>query len=191
MPKIIGVDVDGVLANFFEAYERLHIQVAGEDKFGDKKWPAQRPQYWHWPAEFGYTREHTSEVWKRIKQDPLFWAMLKPLPGAEEFLNALANSEHEVYFITDRPGNNPQHQTIDWLYEYGYSHPSVIISRHGKAICCDAVGTDLYIDDKPENVEEVAEAGRDVYILDQPYNRSCESGIRVANLAEFLEVVNG
>ena len=35
----IGIDVDGVLANFYAAYEALAIQTQGEDLFGEHKWP--------------------------------------------------------------------------------------------------------------------------------------------------------
>jgi len=69
----IGVDIDGVLANFWEAYENLTIQVSGEDRFGKARWPNQYPPSWNWPEDhFGYSKATMSEVWNTIRTNSTF-----------------------------------------------------------------------------------------------------------------------
>lgn len=188
--KRVGIDVDGILACFFKAYEDLTVAVSGVDLF-PARYPEQLPPTWNWPEHYGYSDQVMKEVWRRIKTDGNFWYSLGPLPGAEAFLEALDTPGIEAYFITDRPGVGAQLQTAQWLNDAGYPLPSVIISRKGKGIVCNALSLDYYIDDKTENIQDVVakSPGTSAYLLDYPYNRACEDGIRVKSLAEFLEVI--
>ena len=109
----IGIDVDGVLSDFYTAYEKLHIFVSGEDRFGDKKFPAQYPQSWDWVNDhFGYSKEITKKVWGIIKTDPDFWFNLGLLPDA---LSLVLEPSDDVYFISDRIGVLAKRQTEQWL----------------------------------------------------------------------------
>jgi hypothetical protein len=191
--SIIGVDVDGVLANFFKAYESLIIRSSGVNLFGDKLYPNALPQTWNWPETFGYEMRTIADVWDKIKASNSFWWHLEPLPGAEEFLRKLYESKHEAYFITDRPGVTAQVQTAQWLEKYGYKYPSVIISRKGKGAACDALSVDYYIDDKYENVVDVLDISpyTKVSLLTYPYNSISKISMpRVDNLNQFWEVIN-
>lgn len=198
--KVIGFDVDGVLANFFDAYERVIIEVSGEDRFGEDRYPNQLPQSWNWPQEsFGYSSEVINEVWRKIKNDAEFWWMLDPLPGVDDFLTSfsiLAEAKGwELYFITDRPGIDAQAQTADWLWRYGVDQNHVIISRKGKGAVCSALSIDYYIDDKPENIVDVWEKSpeTELFLLDYPYNQDGQGNAvftRVHSLNQFLGVIN-
>ena len=177
----IGIDVDGVLANFFKAYETLTIAVAGEDRFGDKKWPNQLPQTWNWPETFGYSKETMNQVWASIKRNPKFWVSMEPLPGVSSFLDSLEQlnrQNHEIYFITDRPGINAQRQTAAWLEEFPFSFPSVIISgpHARKGQIAKGLALDFYLDDKFENVMDVLgkSPSTRTYMLSYPYNNESD-----------------
>lgn len=191
MSKIIGVDVDGVLANFFKAYEDLIIDVSGVDKFGDSRYPHVFPRVWNWPESYGYNKETMNQVWDEIKFSESFWLNMEPLPGAEGFLNKLSQTDHEVYFITDRPGIETQLQTTAWLEEHGYPLPSVIISRKGKGAVCDALSINYYIDDKVENIEDVnwKSAHTKAFLLYYPYNNHFEYPFRINSLVSFMEAL--
>lgn len=187
LTKRVGIDVDGILANFFPAYEKLWIEESG----GINLFPANTlPPVWNWPEHYGYDPAILPRVWDRIKADPNFWSSLKPFKGVEDFLFDLSNMDHEVYFITDRPGVDSQLQTQIWLEAQGYMLPNVIISRRGKGIICEALCIEVYIDDKPENLEDVKEhEPADLYMLDYPYNQHCRAGKRISKLEDFLAVL--
>lgn len=194
MNKIIGVDVDGVLANFFTAYEDLVIKIDGQDRF-PARYPDALPPVWNWPQHYGYSEAVIAEAWRHIKGSGRFWNALKPLPGAEEFLNALDNLDLEVYFITDRPGLYAQFQTSIWLERMGFPNASVVISRKGKGAACDALSVTHYIDDKGENIENVNEnsPGTEAFLLAYPYNKDFQdvpAWRTVSKLEEFLEAIS-
>ena len=178
--KKIGVDIDGILSNFFKSYEDLFVKIAGEDKF-PARWPEALPICWEWPQHYGYTNENASAVWAHIKSSKSFWKDLEPLPGAIERmkqLQRLAVSGHQIFFVTDRPGVNPKRQTEKWLYGRGFiEYPTVILASN-KATVVHALDLDMMIDDKPETVTGLCELARNampklrgrVYTIPYPYN---------------------
>jgi len=153
----IGIDIDGVIANFFAGYESLIISIAGKDLFGDNKYPNEFPKVWNWPETFGYGPEVVSQAWAHIKGNPGFWATLGTLPDINTWLLWLktAGSKHDIYFITDRPGAGAKYWTERWFNRYGYDNATILISRNGKGAIVAALDLELYIDDKVENILDV------------------------------------
>lgn len=183
----IGIDIDGVLADFYSAYERLCIEVEGVDHFGVHRFPQEYPCTWNWPEHYGYSDATVKEVWRRIKTSRDFWAKLTTLPDMG-YLSYIPTGA-EVYFITARPGLNPKYQTEMWFRYYDVPSPTVLISDQ-KGLCCAALNLDKYIDDKWENVIDAAETSfATVFLIDRPYNRF-ETDLpirRVKTLREALE----
>lgn len=167
----IGFDVDGVLACFFKGYEELCIKIDGVDRF-PTRYPDALPPCWNWPEHYGYSNETVGKVWAFIKNNPMFWGGLDPLPGLDLLVD-LDYVSNDLYFITDRPGAGAQAVTANWLAsELGYI-PSTIISRKGKGVAVDALDLDFYIDDKVENILDVQTKAPKVrgYLAPQyPYN---------------------
>ena len=60
----LGIDVDGVLANFSKGYAELIIELTGKNLFqpGD----IEDPPVWDWDILRGYTKEEVSATWKHI-----------------------------------------------------------------------------------------------------------------------------
>lgn len=185
----IGIDIDGVLANFWKGYEELHIEIAGADLFGDHKWPHMEPQCWDWPETFGYTKDHTKEVWRRISKSPLFWTALDPLPEFYPFRDWITdNDKDEIYFITNRLGTYPKLQTEVWFGKHQIPYATVLISEE-KGLCCAALDLELYIDDKQENIDDVERDSPETnaFLLTRPYNRLATPIKRTTTLMEVLE----
>lgn len=162
----IGIDIDGVLANFFTAYEDIIVKTTKEDRFKENRYPDYIPQTWNWPQEiFGYTNQQIVDTWNVIKDTaPQFWLGLKPLDGIRE-LNRLDFGKHDVYFITDRPGVGAKMATERWLNYYAEiprDRSTVIISRKGKGCIAYALDLDFYVDDKPDNILDVQLLAPDV-----------------------------
>lgn len=185
----IGIDIDGVLANFWEAYERLFIEVGG-DLFGDRKWPAQEPQVWDWPYEFGYTKTQTKLVWKKIEENPYFWMELNPLAEFEPFREWITdNDKDEIYFITDRPGQYTKLQTECWFGAREIPYATVLVSSQ-KGLCAQALNLELYIDDKTENIMavQIDSPTTKAYLLNRPYNLAARNiKLRTDSLMEVLK----
>lgn len=168
-----GIDIDGVLAAFYPAYEELTIRVSGEDRFGDKKYPNQLPKSWNWPEDqFGYSKATMAEVWNQIRASSSFWTMLQPMPEYDRYLDWLLEAQsHDIYYVTDRSGVYAKRQTEDWFDRHGIPFATVLISKH-KGLIAKGLGLDLYIDDKGENIQDVErDSPKTVAILlNRPYN---------------------
>jgi uncharacterized HAD superfamily protein len=166
--KRLGVDVDGILANFFTGYENLIVSISGEDRF-----PADTlPPVWNWPQHYGYSEEVVAEAWRQIKASEDFWLCLPAFAQTDRFLEKLVSSDHEVYFITDRPGKDPQWQTAKWIENGGLFLPSVIVTGGApKSAIANALRLDVMIDDKPENIQDlVTNFGGYTFAIKYPYN---------------------
>lgn len=184
----IGLDIDGILADFNRSYMALLVELTGEDKFG----PDYVPTTWAYPTSVGYTKENETDAWEIIKHSN-FWSILDAYPGVDEFLSNLPTN-HDYYFITSRPGERAKLDTEDWFMQHGVDLPTVLISSE-KGECCHALNIDLYIDDKNENVLDVLDKSpsTDVYMLGRPWNsqQSVNDFLipRLATLTEFLEAI--
>ena len=176
--SVLGVDIDGVLADFINSYTDLFIELTGVDNFKDRYAPT-FPSCWDYPTEvYDYTVKHTTEVWKRIKKDMQFWLKLEPLVGTQETLEKLDTLRldgHDIYFVTSRPGLMAKWQTETWLQTHGFDVPTVIM-HSDKASVVRLLQMDAYIDDHLMNANEVMRVVREegmmtrVYLKDAPYN---------------------
>lgn len=182
----LGFDLDGCLVDFTSAFIDRIVSVTGEDKFPPR--PFDVP-CWDYPAHFGYTPEQVDAVWDDITADSLFWMSLSPLAGEQNTVQRIKGltPEHDVYFITARPGRNAKRQSEIWLRWYGFDDPTVLISGH-KGLACKALELDLYVDDKRENCDSVHfDSKTRVFIYDQPWNREGQDFYsRVRSIDEML-----
>lgn len=205
MPQFrLGVDVDGVLADFNVGFHRLLEERT------NRGIPYQEPTVWAWPTAWGYTREEESAAWEWVKHNE-FWALLQPMPElaltpAVSVLLGLAVNGHPVYFMTNRPGNGAWHETIYWLVKHGFPKPMVMITPELETKFKNEVigkepskgyiakGLDLthFIDDKPGNCVDVKQKSPKtrVFIITRGWNDTFDEkphGIeRVDNLHAFF-----
>lgn len=189
----VGVDIDGVLANFNASYIERCITVTGKDLFPPRPFDILT---WNYPESYGYTNEEVSSVWEDIKSDGYFWEDLLAYPNTAEALRRLDTEElagSEIYYITARPGIYVKHQTEIWLQKQFPVHgvSTVLISSH-KGLCAAALKLDRYIDDKPENVLETSLHCR-TYLMNRPWNAYFDTNqpyvhpiIRVNSVEEML-----
>lgn len=181
----IGVDLDGVIADFNSSYIQKIIELTGEDKFPPR--PFDIP-VWNYPEYYNYSDEQVAEVWEVIKRSESFWQLLLPYNWTAKVLQRLHRARvtgHDIYFITSRPGVRAKQQTELWLQRLGYVDATVLISDK-KGYAAIALDLETYIDDKPSNVLDVVKVinneqffqGREqvqtVYMLNQPWNRGHE-----------------
>lgn len=89
-------------------------------------------------------------------------------------LEQLSRAGHDVYYITNRMGQQAKYQTELWLYNAGMNYPTVLMAAN-KLPIIESLGLDFYIDDKPETVYELAEVPglvKSLYMKDAGYNRA-------------------
>ena len=162
----LGIDIDGCLADFNESFARLVNERTGVEL----ELP---PKTWNYHLDAGVTPEQDQAIWAEIAGSPTFWVALNPLPSAKELLKDLdgLTSEHAVYFITTRVGMTAKQQTELWLWQFGITYPTVIISK-AKGLIAAGLQLNIMLDDKPENLFDVKAARPEcqTILVRAPYN---------------------
>lgn len=189
--KIIGVDVDGVLADFNRSFIELVVEETCRDLLPPR--PFDIP-VWNYPQYYGYTDSEVARVWEIIEQHPSFWARLSPYTDIFDssiYLRDAMAAGHDVYFVTSRPGLTSKRQTETWLWQQGFPNPTVLISS-AKAAIAGALKFDAYIDDRWENAVGVAGTNTKSVLLNRPwnagYNAAAFGVIRTDTLVGFADL---
>jgi hypothetical protein len=182
----IGFDVDGVLSHFSPSYQRVIAELTGKDLFlpGD----AENPPTWDWDLYRGYTKEERARAFAHISAHRTFWYDCAPLQGLFELKESrLIDSDHEIYFITNRAGFRVKHQTESWFSRWldlyvGHTHsdiyPTVCVNGHrSKGLMAKALQLDAYIDDNSDNVMDclLAAPSCKTVLLNASYNQTLPS----------------
>jgi uncharacterized HAD superfamily protein len=169
MSRRIAVDCDGVLFDFNSRFIELC------NKAFNVNIP---PVSHHYPDEWHYPLKHISkkqyrQAWDEIcnSQSYNFWRFLPAFEWSRDFL-LQAQQSASLVFITSRCGKHCQRATEDALLILGASNPHVVIAGKKAPVVKAEKCTD-FLDDKPENHDEVAAANEDCnqWLLDGPWNR--------------------
>jgi uncharacterized HAD superfamily protein len=181
----VGVDIDGVVADFNKEFLRISRKLLGKPEKGFKV----TNFHYH---KCGWTEAEANRVIKWMRHTPDFWTTLEPL----DKISKLRKYENKLnlFYITARfstDGLPTNYQTEQWLRErLGLSEPYAIVSEK-KGDEAVALDLDYYLDDRDINCVDVADKlpSCKTYILTQPWNEKfTDKRIkRVASVNEFIE----
>ncbi len=186
----VGCDLDGVLADFTRGFATSLALVTGRVS-SDLPAILSRPPVWDWPPLIGYTQADVERVWQYIRTTPGWWELLAPLPGLEAIRTLRLSTPLAI--VTNRVGPDIEGQTRRWLTRMGLPPETVVVITSQKGAAAQQLGLDVYIDDNPENVQQVlheAPACRSVFVLDYPYNRHLPSDPRLIRVSSVQAMVD-
>jgi beta-phosphoglucomutase-like phosphatase (HAD superfamily) len=163
---VLGVDLDGVVADFAEGLRHVAAEWLGVPPDALPREVAYGFPEWKLDGYGGYEALHRFAV----KQRDLF-RTLPPLPGAPAALRRLSARDVRIRIITHRLYIKWFHQeavgqTVEWLEHHGIPYWDLCFMRDK-----GAVGADLYVEDSPENIARLREAGAEVLVLRNSTNR--------------------
>ena len=179
---IVGLDVDNVIFPFSEEFttyaELIHNLPTGSLDPEPHSWAWYKDQ-WGWD-----TPEFLRTYVEAIKRG--MWLGAEPRPGAVFNARQLDADGHRIEYVTDRvvvgPDESiPEHvafdQTKTWLDLWGFPQSKNLTITGDKA----SVKTDVFLDDRIENIITLVKAGGVVPVLwVQPHNRIHERNHRSA-----------
>lgn len=156
-PFVLGVDLDGVCADFYAALRPIAAEWLGVEEASLTEQVSYNVPEWELETVGGYEQLHRFAVTQRR----LFRDM-KPIYGAPASLRRLScreNPDIRIRIITFRLFVKHFHreavaQTIEWLDHHGIPYADLCFMKD-KA----AVGADLYIEDAPDNVKRLRADG--------------------------------
>lgn len=141
----LGIDLDGVVADFNAGWIRRYNQQFGSEIALDA--------VDHWDAIPSLTHfENMSYFWKwaRDLDGHSLFRHLEPYPDAVETLVALAQARHKIVILTSKPYFAVS-DTFAWIGEHKIPTREVHILEHKWRVDCD-----VYLEDAVFNLEELA-----------------------------------
>jgi 5'-nucleotidase len=188
---VIGVDLDGVCADYTGAF--AHV-VAADAGIGVEDLPEQTHWEFHqsgWPVR---DRDHFSELHKTAVLEHRLFATMPAIADASDTLWRLSDAGAYIRIITHRLVVNWGHNvavsdTVAWLQQPRPDGRPLIPYRD-VCFCANKadVGADLYIDDAPHNVIALRQHRAEAICFDAPYNRHVP-GLRAMNWADVERIV--
>jgi hypothetical protein len=184
----LGIDVDGVVADFRSAFRTLadrELGLAPND------------------VETELSKPDVDRLWRAVASTTNWWLDVPPYePDQIARLYAeVRRSRWEVFFMTSRPpsaGDAVQLQTQVWLERHGYYLPSVLTTPAGsRGELARSLRLDLALDDRLVNCLEIISASNSKALLvlraptESPIGEAAERrGIGVVpSLAQALDAV--
>ncbi len=149
----IGIDVDGVLADFRAAFHQA-AQACGLRNIADPEDPR---------SAQSLAQREVKRVWEYVAKTPNWWMTLAPYePDQIARLYSLARAAGwEVFFVTNRPasaGDTVQFQTQWWIERHGFYLPAVLTVPGSRGEIANGLRLDLLVDDLVMNCVEVVGA---------------------------------
>ena len=181
-PFVLGVDLDGVCADYTAGLRRVVADERGVD-------PADLPAERSWGfEEWGLSAAEFERIHHRAVTELHLLRELPVIEGCADALWRLSDAGIWIRIITHRLYVNWGHQvavsdTVAWLDHNRIPYRDLCFLGAKPEVEADA-----YIDDAPHNVEALRRAGNIVIVFDQPYNRDLE-GPRARNWRELEEQV--
>ncbi len=180
----LGIDLDGVVANFTEGWQRFYNREFGTDLVVEdsKRWNdlvdlthfANMREFWAWSSN--------------LEGRSVFWH-LEPYPGALTTLHHLADRGHQIVVITQKP-HFAISDTHEWLQRVGMPTDEVHILGINNGKKWD-VECDVYLDDGPHVIPGLVRHWPDRLVCRyvRPWNDPVEGAIDVRDWDEFRELV--
>lgn len=137
----LGIDLDGVVADFDKGWTTQYRQEFGTDPRTVHFEPGAPQIAWdglHKMTHFPNMRE----FWDWVNDRHLF-RHLDLMPGAREALTELAAAGHEIVIITAKP-DRAIPDTLHWLADQRIPTREIHFQREKHRVACD-----VYLDDSP------------------------------------------
>jgi hypothetical protein len=150
----IGIDLDGVLADFRSAFRATALRCLRREVDGGAALE-QTPG--------SLTDKDIRNVWDHIAKTPNWW-MEVPAFEPDQIARLYActrASAWEVFFLTRRPasaGDSVQFQTQWWIERFGFYLPAVLTVPGSRGDIANGLRLDLIVDDQLINCVEVVSA---------------------------------
>jgi hypothetical protein len=184
---LVGMDIDGVVADFLGPFLRLIEARAGSailaDTITDLSFKG------HPVVTEGILEASLAALSHELD----FWPRLAPLlaPSEWEALEALSR-KGQLVFITHRHPHDAYdiHQvTSDWLRRHGISRPVIHFTLEYKSTLVESLGVNLFVDDRYENCQDVAEKTQATVVMPHRHYNQSFVHPRVKRIKNFNELL--
>ena len=181
---IIGIDIDGVLADSEPLYRQtinrlFNLHLRQKDVTSYK-----------YEDCAGLTDDQMRLFWKTFYREG-GWLRIKPIKGAKKFLDKLKKEKHRIVIVTSRPRAYIKKETHYWLKKHGMLHSELIFlenhkSKHQAALM-RGHEFDYFIEDYYEYALDLAQRKVRVLLMDYPWNRWRKPHPNISRIKDLKE----
>ncbi|MEQ8437637.1 MAG: hypothetical protein RIB65_09085 [Ilumatobacter fluminis] len=182
---ILGVDLDGVVANHTWRFREIYAGLKGIDP---QTLPLERSWDFH---EWGFEADEYAVYHRIAVMEHDMFRTMPVMDGAADVLWRLSDAGVWIRIITHR-------LYVHWGHEKAIADTAAWLDINKipyRDLCFlgakPQVEADAYIDDAPHNIEQLRAAGNTVITFEQPYNRGLEGEPRAQTWADVEEIVMG
>lgn len=175
----IGVDIDGVIADFVAAFlpELNRICACSRDQIVSHDFR----------NNVYMDEESYKTLWEDLVDDGRIYEKLVPVGGAQNALRDLAEN-HEILVISSRSGNSRE-ATEAWLRKYGIPFARLEVGKSKREKVDMMARCDLVLEDELDIARMVAARGVPVILFDYPWNQVGDRIRRVKGWEEAAEEI--
>jgi hypothetical protein len=158
----VGLDLDGVVADFRTAFLDVAAEVLGRDAIRKPASPL--------PDFDAVSPSDAKRVWKVIAETPNWWLGIPSYeqPQIARLYQLARRFRWEVSFLTSRipsAGDSVQFQSQAWLEACGFYLPAVVTVPGSRGEIANALRLDVVVDDQFLNCLEVVGASQTKALL--------------------------
>jgi len=180
---ILGVDLDGVVANHTARFREIMAELRGVD---EDTMPMERSWDFH---EWGFGPDDYALYHRTAVMEHDMFRTMPVIEGAADALWRLSDAGIWIRIITHR-------LYVHWGHEKAVADTAAWLDIHSipyRDLCFlgakPQVEANAYIDDAPHNIEQLRAAGNTVIAFEQPYNRDIDEGPTASSWAQVEEIV--
>ena len=177
----VGIDLDGVVYPFMNAFKKYCIDVLGRTNFPD-------PKTWEFYEEWGISQEQFVKMLNSAPVSHRLFASEYPMPLVHEGWDMLKDMGLRIHVITARP-STAWAQTAEWLHDHNLV-PAHLHFTHDKTVLSHVASNEsAMIDDHVDHYVELEKSGVLAVLQTQPWNIHHDRAVRADSLVDFAKLV--
>lgn len=185
--KIVGIDIDGVLADYYSHFiDYLNCKLSTAYNISDLKCPNVKDSF----HINGIDYEHIKDAYRQNGE----YKNIAAVNGAKELLDAFKTAGYQIALLTSRPYIVYKRlfaDTIEWLNKNSIKYDIILFDENKNAVLYRNFGdrVKFFIEDELEKANNIASMGVKTYLLDRCYNQGAirENVFRIKSLLDIKD----
>lgn len=174
----VGIDLDETVYPFVDVLAK-YINMTTDRPVTEM--PA--ATRWAFYEDWGYSLAEYLDLYRQGVDDGFIFAEGDPIPDAWDALTEIRERGHTVHLVTNRfVGRFAHANTEHWLNRWHVPYDTLTYARDKTA-----VRTNVFLDDKPSNVDELRAVGCRAYVYDRGRSDQANRPYLVSGWSDFLD----